>query len=336
MSCWQSSTNRRGAPIDRYARSSRSNARYARSGYFLHQFFPGLDRAGEVALSLTNVAEIEVGRHDGRVEIDHVLVGPGRGGDVAGIGLNRAHFVAQEAENLLVLFAPAGVDAGDLLPHAGGFAPLLLVFVELLQVDERVAVQPIETNHFLERLEGAIDEAAVTEVEPEAEQHVGVLERAQVGPLQERLMHVDRPADLALLPVQVAENHLDLERVGVRARGLRQLVDRLVDLVVDEEVEPEHVVGGLAEPATIDPAAVAQLVALPGLSHGEADEKRHAELQEAERTRSYPDQDLDEAGAPEVMKVHHALDEIRRIDDDDRSDLPLFEGVQRFGREHLR
>ena len=97
----------------------------------------------------------------------------------------------------------------------------------------------------------------------------------EVGPLQQRLVHVDRAADLSLLPVQVAENHLDLERVGVGAGGLRQLVDRLIDLVVDEEVEPEHVVRRFAQPATIDPPAVAQLVALPGLAHGEADQERH-------------------------------------------------------------
>jgi hypothetical protein len=48
----------------------------------------------------------------------------------------------------------------------------------------------------------------------------------------------------------------------------------LIDLVVDQKVQPEHVVRGLAEAPTIDPAAVAQLIALPGLSDGEAEQQR--------------------------------------------------------------
>src|SRR4030095_7913480 len=115
----------------------------------------------------------------------------------------------------------------------------MLVFVELLQVDEGVAVPSIEAHHLLKGLERTIDEAAVAVVETETEQHVGMLERAQVGPLKKRLMDVDGAADLSLLPVQVAENHLDLEGVGVGAGGLRQLVNRLIDLVVHQEVQAE-------------------------------------------------------------------------------------------------
>src|SRR6188472_942427 len=105
------------------------------------------------------------------------------------------------------------VNGGNLLAHAGCLHPLMLVLVQLLQVDEGVAVPSIETDDLLERLERTIDEAAMTVVETKTEQHVSVLECAQIGPLEKRLMDIDGAPDLSLLPVQVAENHLNLERV---------------------------------------------------------------------------------------------------------------------------
>ena len=42
-----------------------------------------------------------------------------------------------------------------------------------------------------------------------------MLELRQPRPLQQRLVHGDRLADLSLFAIQVAENHVDLERVGV-------------------------------------------------------------------------------------------------------------------------
>ena len=140
--------------------------------HVVHQLFPRLDGAGEVALPLTDVTEIQMGRRDCRVEIDDVLVRLCRASEVAGGGLDRPHLVSQKAENLVVLLVPAVIDFRNLLANARGLGPLLLIFVQLLQVDERVPVQPVETNHLLKRLEGAIDEAAVTEVQAEAEQHV--------------------------------------------------------------------------------------------------------------------------------------------------------------------
>ena len=55
----------------------------------------------------------------------------------------------------------------------------MLLFVELLQVEQRVLVLRIEPQHLVERLERAVDEAAALVVEPEAEQHVRVLEPAE-------------------------------------------------------------------------------------------------------------------------------------------------------------
>src|SRR3954470_1371081 len=98
----------------------------------------------------------------------------------------------------------------------------------------------------------------MTEVETEAEQHVRVFELGEVRPLQQTLVDVDRAANLTLLAKQVADDHLDFERVGTAAGGLGELIDRLIQLVLGEKVQPEHVMRRLAEPPAIDPAAVTQ------------------------------------------------------------------------------
>ena len=132
------------------------------------------------------------------------------------------------------------------LPRRVRVVPLMLLLVELLEVRQRVPVVGIEPEHVGERRQRAVDEAAALVVEAEAEQDVGVFELAQARPLQQRLVLLDRPADLALLAIQVAEDQPDLQRIAGELRGLRQLVDRLIDLVGDQEVEAEDVVRRLA------------------------------------------------------------------------------------------
>jgi len=65
-----------------------------------------------------------------------------------------------------------------------------------------------------------------------------------------------------------------LERVAVEAGGAAQLLDREIDLVGDQEIEAEDVVRRLARPPAVDPLAVTQLVALPGLADRQAREER--------------------------------------------------------------
>ena len=93
----------------------------------------------------------------------------------------RADFVAQKAEDLVVGLAACPRRWPAICSRTRRLGPLLLVFVELLQVHEGIAVPRIEPDDFLERLERAVDEAAVLVVEAEAEQHVGVLDRRR-GP----------------------------------------------------------------------------------------------------------------------------------------------------------
>ena len=70
------------------------------------------------------------------VDVDDVLERLRRAARRRRRGLHAAHLVAQESEDLLILFAAPRVDGRDLLPHARGLGPLMLVFVQLLQVDE--------------------------------------------------------------------------------------------------------------------------------------------------------------------------------------------------------
>ena len=87
-------------------------------------------------------------------------------------------------------------------------------------------------------------------------------------------MYLYRAADLPLLTIKVAENHVRFEGVGVESRGLPELLDGQVDLVGDQEVQSQDVVRRLSRLASVDPASAAQLVALPRLADGEPDEQR--------------------------------------------------------------
>ena len=121
-------------------------------------------------------------------------------------------------------------DRRELLLQLVGLVPLVLLFVQLLEVGEGVPVRRVEPQDLLEGLVRAIDEAAAPEVETEAEEHVRVLETREPRALQQRLVHRDGAADLPLLAVQVAEDDMDLERVAVGARSLAELLDRQVNL----------------------------------------------------------------------------------------------------------
>ena len=97
-----------------------------------------------------------------------------------------------------------------------------------------------------------------------------VFQPAQYRALQQRLMDSDGLSHLSLLPIQVAEDHVNLENIVAETDRLAQLFDRQIDLVRDEKVQTEDVVRRLARAAPVDPAAVAQLVSLPRLADSES------------------------------------------------------------------
>ena len=116
----------------------------------------------------------------------------------------------------------------------------MLVFVKLLDIEQRVLVVGIEPDDLVERLERAVDESAALEIEPETEQDVRLFEARQARPLQQTLMDVDGACDLALFPVKAAEKQVNLERVAEAFGRLAELLDREVNLIRDEEVQTER------------------------------------------------------------------------------------------------
>src|SRR4029079_4081997 len=93
--------------------------------------------------------------------------------------------------------------------------------------------------------------------------------------LEQPLMNVNGAPDLALFAIQVAEHEMNLKRVFVQPGDLRQPLDRQIDLMGHHQVEPDDEVRGLAGLAAIDPLPVAELVPLPGLADGQAQQQRN-------------------------------------------------------------
>ena len=96
----------------------------------------------------------------------------------------------------------------------------------------------------------------------------------QVGALQQCLMLLDRPADLSLFAVEVAQNQVDLERVACCLCRPCQFVNRWIDLVGNEEIQPEHVMRRFSSAPPIDPSAVLELVAFPRLTRRQPHQER--------------------------------------------------------------
>ena len=60
-----------------------------------------------------------------------------------------------------------------------------------------------------------------------------MLDPSELGPLQQRLVYLDGPGHLTALTIDIAEDHVDLERVGIDACGVTQLFDGQIDLIGD-------------------------------------------------------------------------------------------------------
>ena len=65
---------------------------------------------------------------------------------------------------------------------------------------------------------------------------------------------------------------IETDIVVVGGGGLRELIDSQVNLPVDKEVQPQHVMRSLAKAATIDPAPVAEFVAFPRLPNDDPEQ----------------------------------------------------------------
>ena len=208
------------------------------------------------------------------IEIDCRLESRDGAGVVAAGDRLQSQLVLEKGENRLAAAVLGAALAAERPPDVVRLLPLVLIFVELLDVQQRVLVVRIDPDDLVERFERAIDEPAALEVEAEAEQDVRLLEARQARALQQALMDIDGARDLSLLAVQAAEQQVNFERVAETFGGLVQLVDREIDLVGDEKIQADDVVERLRDAAAIDQPARSQLVALPRFPDRQSDEKR--------------------------------------------------------------
>ncbi len=133
----------------------------------------------------------------------------------------------------------------------------------------------IELQDLREGRHRAVDESAAPVVEAEAQQHVGVFERAEprraaAAPGVPGSARPTWPFSRYRLP----EDQPELERVRVERGGLLELFDGQVDLAGDQVVQAEDEVRRLPHASPVDPPALAELVAFPGLAGGQPDEQR--------------------------------------------------------------
>src|SRR3954471_14694062 len=96
-----------------------------------------------------------------------------------------------------------------------------------------------------------------------------MFELSQVRPLKQRLVLLDRAANLPLFSIQIAENQVNLEGIAGRVCRSTELLDRGINLIGDKEIQAQHVVRRLQGAPPIDPPAILQLVALPCLTDGQ-------------------------------------------------------------------
>ena len=198
---------------------------------------PGVDRRLRALRGHLQVAEQHVGPHALAVVRQGLgEVGPRR------IGPRMHHLahreLAAEVGDLLLVRA-----AGHRLELAGDvdrLVPLLLLLVDLEQVlaRERRLRARLE---LLEHLLGAVQDAGLEVVLAELGQRDQLLLRAQPGALEQVLVHADGAVILAAPAEQAAEREVQLDGLRIDLDHLDERLDRLVGLLVQQEVEPLEV-----------------------------------------------------------------------------------------------
>ena len=120
----------------------------------------------------------------------------------------------------------------------------MLSLVDFDEIRQRVGVFGVELDHLLEGIRGTVAKASALEVHPQAEQRVGTLVSGEPGAMENALVNLDSALELPLLSKQVAEDEIDLDRLGILARGDGELGDGTVYLTGGEKVQAENVVDG--------------------------------------------------------------------------------------------
>jgi hypothetical protein len=92
-----------------------------------------------------------------------------------------------------------------------------------------------------ERILGAIEQAALQVVLPEFGERLGTRACGKVGTVQQVRVNAHGAVELAAAPEQVAERVVQFDRLGIELDHLDERIDRLVVLVVQEQVQATEV-----------------------------------------------------------------------------------------------
>lgn len=105
----------------------------------------------------------------------------------------------------------------------------------------------------VERVFGAIEQTRLQVVLAELEQRVLALRRVEVTTLDQVQVHADRPVGLAAAPKQVAQRVVQVDRFGIEPDDVDERVDRLVGLLVEQEIQPSEIRVGQAAAVAATP-----------------------------------------------------------------------------------
>ena len=146
-----------------------------------------------------------------------------------------ARELAVEVRDLLLVRAPG--DRLELLGNADRFLPVFFLLIDLEEELERLLRMsgPVQLQ---EQLFRAIEQPGFEIVLRELEKRRALLVFLQIGPLDEVLMHADRPLDFPTPAKEAAEREMKLHCLWIDFHDFDESFDRLVGLLVQEKVEP--------------------------------------------------------------------------------------------------
>jgi hypothetical protein len=168
---------------------------------------------------------------------------------------------------------------GQAARHLDRALPVLLLLVDLEQARLRLRGRG-GLLQAAEHLLRAVEDARLQVVLAERGERGELLLGREVGALEQVLVHADRAVVLAAAPEQAAEREMQLDRLGIDLHHLDERLDRLVGLLVHEEVQALEV----------------RLRQRARLAHQVADVDARGEPAQAEEQR--------EAEQPPVFELH--------------------------------
>ena len=124
--------------------------------------------------------------------------------------------------------------------HRDRLRPVLFLLVDRQEEAQRRVLErrAVEAR---EEILGAVEQPRAMEILRELELGRAALLRGQVRAVEQVLVHPDRAVDLALAAEETPEREVQIDRLRVDFDHLDERFDRLVGLLVQEEVQPAEV-----------------------------------------------------------------------------------------------